>query len=164
MTDAFQSPISPPNGFLSPESDIPPAAQLRGSNRAAAGRQRPHERRRFIHWPHRARSKEHLQPVGDLPRRHGRRERGRHVRCADPGPHGRHPGRCKRWKKPTPIGERGIQAHRRDERRGIPLTPNPSVSRLVIPGARKTVSNPAPGAPRLRFTVHRGAVAEPGFQ
>lgn len=86
MTDAFQSPISPPNGFLSPESDIPPAAQLRGSNRAAAGRQRPHERRRFIHWPHRARSKEHLQPVGDLPRRHGRRERGRHVRCADPGP------------------------------------------------------------------------------
>ena len=46
----------------------------------------------------------------------------------------------------------------------FPLTPNPSVSRLVIPGARKTVSSPAPGRPRLRFTVHRGAVGAPGFQ
>jgi hypothetical protein len=46
----------------------------------------------------------------------------------------------------------------------FPLRPGPSVSLEVIPCLRKTAFSPAPGIPRLRVNVMRGALGEPGFK
>lgn len=74
------------------------------------------------------------------------------------------PGIATGGSKPSPLGNVVFKLTDGTNVETFPLMPDPSVSRLVIPGARKTASNPSPGAPRPRSTDHRGAVGESGFQ